>query len=101
MSPRTCCGVSCQWMEMPQQVRHDKIMTTKHILLLPGDGIGPEVVAETVKVINWFSEHGPLTFTTSNALIGGAAYDAVGTPFPDDTLAQAKKADAILLGAVG
>jgi len=76
-------------------------MVTKHILLLPGDGIGPEVVAETKKVIDWFGKNGPLKFTTSVALIGGAAYDAMGTPFPDDTLAQAKKADAILLGAVG
>ncbi len=74
---------------------------TKHILLLPGDGIGPEVVAETVKIINWFSANGSTAFTTSTALIGGAAYDATGTPFPDETLAAAKKADAILLGAVG
>jgi 3-isopropylmalate dehydrogenase len=78
-----------------------KNMTAKHILLLPGDGIGPEVVRETEKVIRWYSENGPVKFTTSSALIGGSAYDAVGTPFPDDTLAQAKKADAILLGAVG
>ncbi len=76
-------------------------MTTKHILLLPGDGIGPEVVAETVKLIRFFNDKGPVKFTTSSALIGGAAYDAVGTPFPDETLAQAKAADAILLGAVG
>lgn len=76
-------------------------MATKHILLLPGDGIGPEVVAQTEKLIDWFSKNGPMQFTTSRALIGGAAYDAVGTPFPDDTLAQAKAADAILLGAVG
>jgi 3-isopropylmalate dehydrogenase len=74
---------------------------SKHILLLPGDGIGPEVVAITEKVIRWVDKNGPIKLTTSKALIGGAAYDAVGTPFPDDTLAQAKKADAILLGAVG
>lgn len=76
-------------------------MTTKHILLLPGDGIGPEVVAETVKVIRWFSDNGPVKFTTSEALLGGAAYDAVGTPFPDETVVAAKKSDAVLLGAVG
>ena len=74
---------------------------TKHILLLPGDGIGPEVVAETVKIIDWFSANGAQKFTTSTALIGGAAYDAVGNPFPAETLEAAKKADAILLGAVG
>jgi len=76
-------------------------MTTKHILLIPGDGIGPEVVAETVKVIDWFSRNGSTQFTTSNALLGGAAYDAVGTPFPEETVKAAKAADAVLLGAVG
>ncbi|MEQ1789406.1 MAG: 3-isopropylmalate dehydrogenase [Rickettsiales bacterium] len=76
-------------------------MTTKHILLLAGDGIGPEVIAETKKIINWFSENSSVKFTTSDALLGGAAYDAVGTPFPDETVVAAKKSDAILLGAVG
>lgn len=76
-------------------------MTTKHILLLPGDGIGPEVVTQTAKVIDWFSKNSSAKFTTNSALIGGSAYDEVGTPFPDETLAAAKKADAILLGAVG
>jgi 3-isopropylmalate dehydrogenase len=76
-------------------------MPTKHILLLPGDGIGPEVVAQTTKIIDWFGANSELKFTTSSALIGGSAYDAVGTPFPAETLAAAKKADAILLGAVG
>jgi 3-isopropylmalate dehydrogenase len=69
---------------------------TKHILLLAGDGIGPEVVREAVRVLEKIGG-----FTFSEALIGGAAYDAVGTPFPAETLAAAKKADAILLGAVG
>ena len=76
-------------------------MTTKHILLLPGDGIGPEVVRETKKIIDWFSANGPVKFTTSEAHLGGAAYDAVGTPFPDETVVAAKKSDAVLLGAVG
>ena len=74
---------------------------SKHILLLPGDGIGPEVVLETVKVIDWFSKNGSVQFTTSTALLGGAAYDAVGTPFPAETVEKAKKSDAVLLGAVG
>lgn len=76
-------------------------MTTKTILLLPGDGIGPEVIAETKKIIDWFSSNGSVKFTTSEALLGGAAYDAVGTPFPDETVVAAKKSDAVLLGAVG
>src|SRR3954469_13736056 len=73
----------------------------KHILLLPGDGIGPEVVRETVKVMDWFSKNSAVQFTTSTALLGGAAYDATGTPFPKETVEQAKKSDAVLLGAVG
>ena len=76
-------------------------MTSKHILLLPGDGIGPEVVTETVKIIDWFSKNGSTQFTTSTALLGGAAYDAVGTPFPAETVTEARKSDAVLLGAVG
>ncbi len=76
-------------------------MTTKHILLLAGDGIGPEVIAETKKIISWFSTNGSVKFETSDALLGGAAYDAVGTPFPDETVVAAKKSDAVLLGAVG
>ncbi len=74
---------------------------TKHILLLPGDGIGPEVVGEVEKIIDWLNKNTGTSFTTSKALLGGAAYDATGTPFPKETLEAAKKADAILLGAVG
>lgn len=76
-------------------------MSSKHILLLPGDGIGPEVVGATCRIIEWFSANGPMTFTTSEALIGGAAYDASGTPLPAETLQAAHNADAVLLGAVG
>lgn len=76
-------------------------MTTKHILLLPGDGIGPEVVAEAKRVLEWAGSTSGVTFTFDEALIGGSAYDAVGTPYPAETLEKAKKADAILLGAVG
>lgn len=72
-----------------------------HILLLPGDGIGPEVVGETQKIIEWFSANRGLRFTTSTALVGGTAYDVTGTPLPKETLEAAHKADAILLGAVG
>ncbi len=73
----------------------------KTILLLPGDGIGPEVVGETEKIIAWFNQHRDARFVTSTELVGGSAYDKHGTPLPDQTLQAAKKADAILLGAVG
>lgn len=76
-------------------------MSTKQILLLPGDGIGPEVVAQARRVLEWAGTASGTQFTFDEALLGGAAYDAVGTPFPAETLEKAKKADAILLGAVG
>ena len=74
---------------------------TKNILLIPGDGIGPEVVAEVEKIIIWMNGNAGAGFTTDTALIGGIAYDETGTPYPDETDKKAKAADAILLGAVG
>ncbi len=74
---------------------------TKKILLIPGDGIGPEVVLEAVKVLRWFERERGFKTEFEEALLGGVAFDATGSPFPADTLAQAKKSDAILLGAVG
>lgn len=74
---------------------------TKNILILAGDGIGPEVCAQAVRIIDWLNENRDAGFKTSEALLGGCAYDATGNPFPKETLAEAKKADAILLGAVG
>ena len=67
------------------------------IAVLPGDGIGPEIVAEAVKVLNAL---GP-KFDLETAPVGGAAYDVAGHPLPPATLELAKKADAILFGAVG
>jgi len=74
-------------------------MTAK-ILILPGDGIGPEVVAEAVKVLEALRTQG-FAFRTALGLIGGCAIDAHGVPLPEDTLAEAQSADAILMGAVG
>lgn len=76
-------------------------MVTKKILLIEGDGIGPEVVSQAKKIIDFFSKNTDKKFETENALLGGIAYDKVGTPFPQETLDLAKKSDAILLGAVG
>jgi len=75
-------------------------MTTPSLLILPGDGIGPEVMAEVRKVIDWFGRHG-LPFEVVEDLVGGAAYDAHGTPLTDATMERAQAADAVLLGAVG
>ncbi len=76
-------------------------MTTKNILLIPGDGIGPEVVLQAKKIIDFFSQNSDKKFTTNEALLGGIAFDQTGTPFPEETLQKAKTSDAILLGAVG
>lgn len=71
------------------------------IALLPGDGIGPEIVAEAVKVLDALvSEHG-LSASTSEHAFGGAGWDAAGNPLPEETLAACRAADAVLMGAVG
>jgi len=72
-----------------------------HLLVLPGDGIGPEIVAEAVKVLQVLSQDHGLLLTTSEGLVGGASIDVHGTPLTEATLAQAQAADAVLLGAVG
>jgi 3-isopropylmalate dehydrogenase len=74
---------------------------SKKILVLAGDGIGPEIVAEAVKVLNALKAEGAIDVTLEEALVGGAAYDAYGDPLPEETLAAAKASDAVLLGAVG
>src|ERR1700686_3515981 len=71
------------------------------ILLTPGDGIGPEVIDDTRRVLGWFSQNRNIAFETDDAPIGGAAYDTLGTPAPDSTIVKAKAADAVLFGAVG
>ncbi|WP_293574653.1 3-isopropylmalate dehydrogenase [Phaeobacter sp.] len=76
-------------------------MSNPSILILPGDGIGPEVMAEVRKIINWFGEKRDLTFDVSEDLVGGAAYDVHGTPLADETMDKAEAVDAVLLGAVG
>lgn len=74
---------------------------TKKILVLPGDGIGPEIVTEAVNVLQTAKEKFNLDVELDNALVGGAAYDKFGAPLPDVTMEKAREADAILLGAVG
>lgn len=74
---------------------------TDKILILKGDGIGPEIVNEAIKVLDVVKARFDLDMETTEGLIGGAAYDETGSPFPDVSLAQAQEADAILLGAVG
>ncbi|MBS1220743.1 MAG: 3-isopropylmalate dehydrogenase [Proteobacteria bacterium] len=74
---------------------------THKILILPGDGIGPEIVAEAVKVLECLRQEHSLDATLEYGLLGGCAVDALGAPYPEETRHQARTAVAILLGAVG
>ena len=76
-------------------------MSIPSLLILPGDGIGPEVMTEVRKVIDWLGTHRDMAFNVSEDLVGGAAYDVHGVPLHDDTMAKAQSVDAVLLGAVG
>jgi 3-isopropylmalate dehydrogenase len=71
------------------------------LLILAGDGIGPEVMAEVKRIIAWFGDRRGLRFDVSEDLVGGAAYDVHGVPLSDATMARAQAVDAVLLGAVG
>ena len=73
----------------------------RKILLLPGDGIGPEVMDEARRVIDWFARSGAVGFETEEAPVGGASYDAHGAPIVESTMDLALAADAVLFGAVG
>ncbi|SVD88490.1 uncharacterized protein METZ01_LOCUS441344, partial [marine metagenome] len=73
----------------------------KKLLFLPGDGIGPEVVTQVRRLIDWMDQRRAVTFDIEEHLIGGSAIEEVGIPLPDETLAAAKNSDAILMGAVG
>lgn len=74
---------------------------SKQILILPGDGIGPEIMAEAVKVLTRIDTQHTLGVTLVYDELGGAAYDKYGSPLADETLERARAADAVLLGAVG
>jgi len=76
-------------------------MPTHKLLLLPGDGIGPEVMAEVTKLIAWMNTHGMGRFETEEGLVGGACYDAHQVSITDATMDLAMAADAVIFGAVG
>ena len=76
-------------------------MSNKKILVLPGDGIGNEVMAEVLKIIDWFSKTRSMSFDISERLVGGTAYDKEGDSISDVTMQEALEADAVLFGAVG
>ena len=76
-------------------------MASYNLFLLPGDGIGPEVMAEVEKLLAWFTKQGIAKFETDRGLVGGSAYDAHGKAISESDMAKAQSADAVLFGAVG
>ena len=76
-------------------------MPTRKLLLLPGDGIGPEAMGEVERIVAWMNERLGAGFETETGLVGGAAYDAHGAAISEDDMARAQSADAVLFGAVG
>src|SRR5579859_7639684 len=76
-------------------------MQSFSITVLPGDGVGPEVIAEGLRVLQHLQDRGVATFQTREALFGGGAIDVTGSPLPDETWDLCQSADAVLLGAVG
>ena len=75
--------------------------SNRKVMVLPGDGIGNEVMCANMKLIDWLAKHRSLNFDISEGLVGGAAYDAYGTSLTEETLADAIASDAVLFGAVG
>jgi 3-isopropylmalate dehydrogenase len=75
--------------------------SNRKLYVLPGDGIGPEVVSQVLRVVDWLGKKRSLSFDVEDGLCGGASYDAHGTPLTDETLADAMAADAVLFGSVG
>jgi len=75
--------------------------SNKSVLVLPGDGIGPEVMGEVERVMEWFDRNRAVSFSVKHGLVGGAAIDGEGTPLTDATMRAAMDADAVLFGAVG
>jgi len=81
--------------------RTPRMPANKKLLILPGDGIGPEVMREVRRLIGWMDRRRSVTFEITEGLVGGAALDATGSPCPDETVAAAASADAVLFGSVG
>jgi 3-isopropylmalate dehydrogenase len=79
----------------------ERSLANPSLLILAGDGIGPEVMTEVKKIIAWFGDKRGVHFDVSEDLVGGCAYDQHGTPLHDKTMARAMEVDAVLLGAVG
>ena len=77
------------------------MLSNKKILILPGDGIGVEVMNEVLNIIDWMAKNKSASFDISERLVGGSAYDKEGNSISDATMDEALQADAVLFGAVG
>lgn len=99
-APFTCRPVT---LNRPHAARNTVVLASQsyNVTVLPGDGIGPEITKVALKAMELAGAKEGITFEFSEALIGGAAIDASGVPLPDDTLAQCKSSDAVLLAAIG
>src|SRR6516162_5189051 len=75
--------------------------SNRKVLALAGDGMGPEIMRQTLRVIDFFDRRHIASFEVTEGLVGGAAYDDAGVPLTDETLEQARASDAVLFGAVG
>src|SRR5436853_3965901 len=75
--------------------------SNRKILVLPGDGIGPEIMREVMRIVEFFDRRNIAGFEVGEGLVGGAAYDASGVPLTEETLAEAQASDAVLFGSVG
>src|SRR5919198_3147870 len=84
-----------------RRLRKREMPTNKKLLILAGDGIGPEVMAQVKRVLEWFAKNQALSFDTEDELVGGCSIDKHGVPLTDAAMDKAMKADAVLLGAVG
>jgi 3-isopropylmalate dehydrogenase len=76
-------------------------MNSHNILVLPGDGVGPEIITEAIKILKAVEKSSNIKFNFTTALMGGCSIDAHGVALTDEVLAQAKASDAVLFGAVG
>src|SRR5580698_9904211 len=75
--------------------------SNRKVLVLPGDGIGPEIMGEVMRVIEFCDRRNLVRFDVAQGLVGGSAYDASGMPLTEETMAEAMTADAVLFGSVG
>ena len=75
--------------------------SNRKLMIMPGDGIGPEVMKETLRLVDWLAKNKNLNFETTEKDVGGKSFDLYGTPLTDEALSDAVECDAVLFGAVG